>query len=51
MTSYALTRLSMERVPLGRTPQRPLTNTERMQAYRARLPVVFANAYRWRRQA
>lgn len=41
-----LTRLSLERVPFGRSPQRPPTNTERVQAYRSQLPVVFGNAWR-----
>lgn len=39
----SLLHLSMHRVPLGRTPPRPPTNTERVQAFRAYQPVVFAN--------
>ncbi|MGY3265841.1 hypothetical protein [Lysobacter sp. HA35] len=41
----SLLRLSLERVPLGRAPRacRPATNEERVHAFRAYQPVVFAN--------
>lgn len=38
--------LSIERVPPGRAPRQPPTNTDRVRAFRAHQPVVFANACR-----
>jgi hypothetical protein len=42
----SLAHLSLYRVPPGRMPPPPPSNTERLQQYRACLPVQFGNAWR-----
>lgn len=41
----SLARLSLERVPLGRAPRQPPSNDDRVRAFRAHQPVVFASGY------
>lgn len=37
--------LSIERVPLGRTPRTPPSNDERVRAFRAFAPIQHANTF------
>lgn len=43
---HALARLSIERIPLGGEPRQPLTNDQRIRAFRPYMPVRYENDLR-----
>lgn len=46
LAELALTGLSLERVPLGGEPRQPLTNDQRIRAFRPYMPVRYTNEMR-----